>query len=88
MSQLELELELRRTSFLRCNLPCNRFVSVQTGLKRESDYKRNKTQAGAKTVAPAVELLPCESHATANISLFSSLTKLPTAALNNKIISS
>ncbi len=29
------ELELRWTSFLRCNFPCNRFVSVQTGLKRE-----------------------------------------------------
>ncbi len=28
-----LELELRRTSLLCCNFPCNRLVSVQTGLK-------------------------------------------------------
>ncbi len=45
----QLELELRQTSLFHCNFPCNRLVSVQTGLKRESDSKRNKTQARAKT---------------------------------------
>ncbi len=44
-----LKLKLRRTSLLHCNFPCNRFISVQIGLKRESDNKWNKTRAGAKT---------------------------------------
>ncbi len=42
-----LELELRPTSLLCCNLPCNRYVSVQTGLERESDDKQNKALARA-----------------------------------------
>ncbi len=62
-----LELELRQTSLLRCN----RLVSVQTGLKRERDNKRNKTQAGANGSS--------ESHATANVSLL--VQKLSTATL-------
>ncbi len=40
-----LELELRRTSLLHCNFPCNRLVSVQTGLKRErqqTEWRTNK----------------------------------------------
>ncbi len=42
----QLKLKLRRTSLLHCHFPCNGFVSVQTGLKRESDNKGNKTPAG------------------------------------------
>ncbi len=38
-----LELELRLTSLLCCNFPCKHFVSVQTGLEKENDNKRNKT---------------------------------------------
>ncbi len=35
-----LKLKLRQTSLLRCNIPRDRFISVQTGLKRESNSKR------------------------------------------------
>ncbi len=38
-----------RVSLLHCNLPCNCFVSGQTGLKRESDNKQNKARAGANS---------------------------------------
>ncbi len=79
--EVRLELELRRTSLLRCNFPCNRFLSLQTGPKRESDNKQTKNQ---KTPPPtlknklektaAVELLPTNSHATVNVSLLAMLT--------------
>ncbi len=61
-----LELKLRRTSLLCCNFPCNRFVSVQTGLTRESD----------KWGMTAADLFPNKSHATANVSLLACLQKL------------
>ncbi len=39
---------------------------MQTGLKRESDNRRNKTRAGVKQEGEGeAELLPQESHATA-----------------------
>ncbi len=65
-----LELELRRTSLPCCNFPCNRFVSVQSGLKRESNNKLKKCKSEQMAVA---DLLPNESHATAHISLLASL---------------
>ncbi len=40
---------LRQTSLLRRNFPSNHFVSVLTGLKRESDNKRNKAPASANS---------------------------------------
>ncbi len=42
----QLKLELRWPSLLRCNFPCDCFVSIQTGLKRKSDNMQNKTLAG------------------------------------------
>ncbi len=59
--------KLRRTSLLHCNFPCNRLVSVQTGLKVQM---------------AAADLLPNESHATANVSLLARLQKLSTVTLN------
>ncbi len=47
--QRQLKLELRQTSLLCCNFPCNHLVSVQTWLKRESNNKWNETQAGANS---------------------------------------
>ncbi len=42
-----LKLELRWTGLLHCSFPCNHFVSVQIGLKKESNNKQNKAWAGA-----------------------------------------
>ncbi len=42
-----LKLKQRWSSLPCCNFPCNHFISVQTGLKRESDNKQNITWAGA-----------------------------------------
>ncbi len=50
-----LELELIWASLLYCNFPCNHFVSVQTGLKRESHNKQTKREP-AQTAA--ADLLP------------------------------
>ncbi len=61
-----LELELRRTSLLCCNFPCNRLVSVQTGLKERETTDGIKSEP-EQTAAP--ELPPNEFHATVNVSL-------------------
>ncbi len=50
---------------------CNRFISVKTGLKSESDNKWNKTQAWWKRGRGSCSgLASHKSHATANVSLF------------------
>ncbi len=48
----QLELEPRRTSLLHCSFPYNRLVSVQTGLKRESDNKQNEARADTNCCSP------------------------------------
>ncbi len=53
-------------------------VSVQTGLKRESDTNEIKHEL-AQTAA--VDLLPNESHLTANVSLLARWQKLFAATL-------
>ncbi len=52
------------TSLLCCDFACNRFISVQSGLKRESDNKGYKTWVSRLN----------KSHATANISLLAKVT--------------
>ncbi len=62
-----LTLELRRTTLPRCNFPCNRFISVQTGLKRGG-----ATTNGIKyelVQMAAANLFPSESLGTANANL-------------------
>ncbi len=50
-------------SLLRCNFPYNCFVAVQTGLKSESEHKRNESRAGANGRTSVA------SQAAANVSL-------------------
>ncbi len=66
-----LELELRRTSLLRCNFPCNRLVSVQTGLKERETTDEIKCEPEQTA---AVDLLSSESQATAYASLLAKVT--------------
>ncbi len=56
------------------NFPRNRFVSVQTGLKRERETTNKikcKTKQNQEGKA-AAELLPNESHVTVDVSLLAS----------------
>ncbi len=67
-----LKLELRWTSSLRCNLPTNVSSRFKKDLKERARRKEIKRELEKKQgVKAAAELLPNESHATANVSLLS-----------------